>query len=119
MQVDITAILVALGGVVAAIGVLYKTRVTTYNDLTQSLIATVNDLKDEQKLLKAKVEELQNQVDLLKDYENKFQTALDYIRDICSWLDNKGLDATDKPFMPPSLKKHYGPFVMRNHKEKE
>ena len=119
MQVDLVASLLALGGIISAVGVLYKTQTNSYENLVKRLIENIDKLKSEQDKLREKVASLENQLDELKDSKNLFNTALDYIRDICSWLDNKGLDASEKPFMPPSLKKHYGPFVMRNHKEKE
>ena len=119
MQVDLVASLLALGGITTAVGVLYKTQTNSYEKLVKRLVESIDELKDEQDKLRAKVASLENQLDELKDSKNLFNTALDYIRDICSWLDSQGLDASGKPFMPPSLKKHYGPFVMRNHKEKE
>ena len=119
MQVDLVASLAALGGITTAVGVLYKTQTNSYEKLVKRLVESIDELKDEQDKLRSKVASLENQLDELKDSKNLFNTALDYIRDICSWLDSKGIDALGKPFMPPSLKKHYGPFVMKNHKEKE
>lgn len=124
---SIVALITGMGGLLASLGVLLKTRNEakkassdtmvnaievireTYSEMLEKQInSVVKPMQDRIKSLEERLEKLNKQVDILKEYQGLFEISIRYIRELCHWLETlPNINTGEKPSLPDELREYF------------